>query len=60
MVFERHAAIQRVAENKFERNTMSLVHLTGHKRVNEGTAKHEQEVEKHTSEVKLSFSTWVA
>ena len=44
-MFEHYAAIQRVAENKFDKNTLSLVHFTGHKPDNEGTAKHELEGE---------------
>ena len=44
-MFERYAAIQRVAESKFVKNTLSFVHFTGHKPDNEGTAKHELEGE---------------
>ena len=44
-MFERYAAIQRVAKNKFVKNTLSFVHFTSHKPDNEGTAKHELEGE---------------
>ena len=44
-MFERYVANQRVAENNFDKNTLSLVYFTGDKPDNEGTAKHELEGE---------------